>query len=110
MIDRVTGTYFFATLKADLRAPTDEELANPWEVVEEGGASGESIDAARLVRAVATVLAIDKTKGAIVITDSRDMTHFIANVEPEKLAALTVGQKVVVVFTEAMAVSLEKKS
>ena len=38
------------------------------------------------------------------------MSHFITDVEPEKLASLTEGQQVVVVFTEATAVTLEKKS
>jgi hypothetical protein len=38
------------------------------------------------------------------------MAHFIMEVEPEKLSNLAEGQQIVVVFTEATAVTLEKKS
>jgi hypothetical protein len=106
--DHLKGTYVTAT-ETDLRAPpTAEELADPWEVIEESVKTGSAGQESIGVRAVVTIVAVDTGRGMIVVTDSRAMTHFIANVEAEKLAGLTAGQKVVVEFTEAMALTLEK--
>lgn len=105
---------YFAAAEIELRKPTAEEIADPWTVVEEGELAedgGElSADSARVVRAVVDVVLVDKANERVAVTDSRGMSHFITDVEPEKLASLTEGQQVVVVFTEATAVTLEKKS
>ncbi|MCB1703404.1 MAG: hypothetical protein KDI17_01010 [Halioglobus sp.] len=111
--DRVVGTYS-AAVEVELRAPTEAELASPWEVLAEGAVTGDagnrSVETARLVRAVVTVAALDKAKGLVVVTDSRGFMHFIGDVEPEKLADVAVAQQLVVVFTESMVVSIEKKA
>ncbi len=111
--DSIVGTYS-ASVEVELRAPTEAELAEPWKVLEEGALTGEgddlSVEKARLVRAVVTVAAVDTAKRIVVVTDSRGATHFISDVEPEKLTDLAVAQQIVVVFTESMAVTLEKKS
>jgi hypothetical protein len=111
--DRVTGTYS-ASVEAELRAPTDAELAAPWEVLEEGAVGGEgadiSVEKVRMVRAVVTISGLDQAKGILVVEDSRGLMHFITGVEPEKMAGLAAAQQVVVVFTESMVVTLEKKS
>ena len=109
--DSVVGT-FSAVVEVELRAPTAAELAEPWAVLEGGSLTGEGKDAvvatARLVRAVVTVSVMDKDKGFLIVKDSRGMQHLIAHVEPEKLTGLSVNDKVVVLFTEAMAVTFEK--
>lgn len=111
--DEVTVQYF-AAAEMESREPTAEELADTWTVIEEGelaedgGALGA--EAARMVRAVVTVVFIDKAKALMAVKDSRDMTHFITKVEPEKLNNLRVGQQIVVVFAEATAVALDKTS
>tara|TARA_R110002124_G_scaffold61822_3_gene169163 strand:- start:15410 stop:15994 length:585 start_codon:yes stop_codon:yes gene_type:complete len=111
--DRVKGTYS-ASVEVELRAPTEAELAKPWEVLEEGAVTGEAddraVEAARLVRAVVTIAALDKTKGLVVVTDSRGYMHFIDGVETDKMANLAVSQQVVIVFTESMVVTIEKTS
>lgn len=105
---------FSAAVEVELRAPTAAELAQPWEVLEEGALTGEgndvSVEKARLVRAVVAVSVMDKAKGVIIVKDSRGMMHLIAHVEPEKLTDLNVGDKVVVLFTESIAVTFEPKS
>jgi hypothetical protein len=105
---------YFAAVEMESREPTAEELAEPWTVIEEGQLAEDGgtlgAEAARTVRAVVTVAFIDNAKELIAVKDSRDMTHFIMKVEPEKLDNLTVGQQIVVVFAEATAVALEKKS
>jgi len=110
--DKVTVKYFTAT-ELELDDPTAEDLADPWTVVEAGELAEDGgelgVEAARTVRAVVTVLLSDKANERMAVKDSRGMTHFIMNVEPEKLNNLAVGQKIVVVFAEATAVILEKK-
>jgi hypothetical protein len=111
--DQVSVKYFTAE-EIELRKPTAEEIADPWIVIEEGAVAADAgelgADAARRVRAVVTVVIIDKANERIAVTDSRGMAHFIMNVEPEKMTNLTEGQQVVVVFTEATIVTLDKKS
>lgn len=111
--DQVRVKYFTAA-EIELRKPTAEEIADPWTVIEQGELAeddGElSADAARVVRAVVNVAIVDKANERIAVKDSRGMAHFIMEVEPEKLSNLAEGQQIVVVFTEATAVTLEKKS
>lgn len=110
--DRVAGTYTMS-IEADLREPTEEELADPWTVLEEAVVTKDgdevSVDKAQVVRAVVTVDGMQKENGIVVVTDSRGMVHFISDVESVKLADVKIGQKVVITFAQAMALTLEKK-
>lgn len=110
--DRLVGT-FFAALETELRAPTEAELAEPWVEVKEGALSNDGttpgVDAARMVRAVVTIEGLNPDTGVVSLKDSRGKTHYVGDVEPEKMKKVSVGQKLVVVFTEAMALTLEKK-
>jgi len=109
--DRVIGTYT-AAVEAELREPTEEELADPWKVLEEGFVSKEgdavTVGEAQLVRAVVTIDGVNKEQGVVIVTDSRGMIHMIGDVEPDKLTDVSAGQKAVIVFTESMALSLKK--
>lgn len=111
--DRLVGT-FVAALEADLRAPTEAELAEPWVEIEEAAVSKDGaapgVDAARMVRAVVTIEGMNPDAGVVVLKDSRGKSHFVEGVESQKLQGVSVGQKLVVVFTQAMALTLEKKS
>ncbi len=111
--DSIVGSYS-ASVEIELRSPTEADLAEPWNVLEEGALTGEGddlgVEKARLVRAVVTVEGVDTARGIVVVTDSRGAAHFISEVEPEKLTGLTVAQQIVVVFTDSMAVTLQKKS
>jgi hypothetical protein len=111
--DIIVGTYS-ASVEVELGSPTEADLAEPWNVLEEGALTGEGddlgVEKARLVRAVVTVAGVDTARGIVVVTDSRGAVHFISEVEPEKLTGLAVAQQIVVVFTNSMAVTLEKKS
>lgn len=111
--DRLVGT-FFAALEAELRAPTAAELAEPWVEVREGAVSNDGttpgVDAARMVRAVVTIEGVNPDGGVVFFKDSRGKTHFVGGVEPEKMKSVSAGQQVVIVFTEAMALTLEKQS
>ncbi len=103
---------YLAALAAELREPTEEELANPWvEGVEAGIAGAEQapggavIDA---VRAVCTIEGMNRLLGTVMILDSRGKTHVIGDISPERIETLRIGQSVVMTFTQALAVGIEK--
>jgi len=62
---------------------------------------------ARLVRAVCTIEAMDSA-GNVVIKDARGRMHTIGGVELDKLDNVRLGDSVVVVFTEALVMSLKE--
>lgn len=111
--DHVLGT-FFAALEGEVRTPTAEELAEPWVEVEGKSLSADAahpgVESARVIRAVVTIEELNAEAGTVVIKDSRGKMHMIGDVEPEKMASVKVGQTAVVVFTQAMALTLEKKA
>ena len=110
--DRLVVTYL-AALEGELRAPTKEELAEPWVVLEEGGMSDSpeepGIAGARVIRAVVTIEGMNRQLGTVTIKDSRGKLHIIGDVEPEKMEGVSLGQTAVVIYTEALALTLEKK-
>jgi hypothetical protein len=111
--DRVVGT-FFAALEGEVRTPTAEELAEPWVEMQgklmSADAAHPGVESARVIRAVVTIEELNAGAGTVVIKDSRGKVHTIGDVEPEKMAGVKVGQTAVVVFTQAMALTLEKKA
>lgn len=108
--DKLVATYI-AALEVELREPTEDELAEPWVVLEEGGVSGEGEDPAmaggRVIRAICTIEGLNRSLGAVTIKDPRGKLHVIGDVEPEKMDGVTLGQTVVVVYAEALALQLE---
>lgn len=110
--DLIVTTYI-ASLEGELRTPTEEELANPW--VEVDGAAEAPADAdpgamvGRVIRAVCTLEGMNRLLGTITVKDPRGKYHVIGDVEPEKMEGVVLGATLVLVYTEAMAVTLEKK-
>ncbi|MAT91078.1 MAG: hypothetical protein CME59_00605 [Halioglobus sp.] len=110
--DVLVATYM-AALEGELREPTAEELAEPWVVLEDGVVSGEGEDpgigAARMIRAVCTIEGMNRVLGTVTVEDTRGNLHLITDVEPEKMEGVTLGQTLVIVYAEAVALSLEQK-
>jgi hypothetical protein len=110
--DLIVTTYV-ASLEGELRAPTEEELANPWEVVEGAGVADKSAApgaiAGRQIRAVCTLEGMNRLLGTITVKDPRGKYHVIGDVEPEKMEGVVLGATLVLVYTEAMAITLEEK-
>jgi hypothetical protein len=109
--DRVLGTYS-ASVEGDIRAAGSEDMATPWQVLEEGVLSERDgviqVEQPRVIQAVLAVLGTNRSAGVLIGSDSRGFSYFIAHVEPDKLVDLSVGQRVVVVFSEAMVTSFQK--
>ena len=53
---------------------------------------------------------MNRALGTVTVKDSRGKLHLIGDVEPEKMDGVTLGQTIVLVYTEALAISLEKVS
>ncbi len=110
--DRLVVTYMEA-LEAEIRTPTEEELAEPWVVLEDTAVSEDAAQPAvmdaRMVRAVVTIEGLNRPLGTATIKDSRGMLHILGDVEPEKMEGVTLGQTAVVIYAQALALSLEKK-
>ena len=108
--DRLVATYL-AGLEAELREPTEEELAEPWVVLKDAGVSDDAnhpgVGAARVIRAVCTIEGLNRSLGTVVIKDPRGKVHVIGDVEAGKMEGVTLGQTLVVVYAEALALSLE---
>lgn len=108
--DVLRATYL-AALEGELREPTEEELAEPWVVLEDAGkgmVEGTPMaGGARLIRAVCTIEGMNRLLGTVTILDPRGRAHVIGDVEPEKMAGVTLGQTIVMIYREALALSLE---
>jgi hypothetical protein len=55
-----------------------------------------------------TIKVIDVDSGFLMIEDSRGKMHTIGDVPSTKLSAIAVGETAVVVYTEALAIGLQK--
>ena len=103
---------YVASIETEVRAPTAEKEANPWVVRGEMGntASDDEMTAAgaaRRIRAVCTIEAMDRN-GNVMIKDARGPMHTVGGVEMSKLDDVRLGDTVVVVFTEALVLSLKE--
>ncbi len=108
--DALRATYL-AALEGELREPTEEELAQPYVVVNDSGAGeadGQPVaGAARIIHAVCTIEGMNRLLGTVTIMDPNGKVHVIADVEPEKMSNVTLGQTIVMTFSEALALTLE---
>lgn len=111
--DAVTLDYY-ASLAAELRAPTDEEKANPLAVMQDAGkgdaGSAPKAGAYRIIRAVVTVEGLDRPSGTATVKGPRGNLVVVKLKDPTILPKLHLGDTMVVVYTEAVAARLEKAS
>jgi hypothetical protein len=103
---------YYVSLAAELRKPTPEEEKNPIMVAEDSArapatqspAGGE----ARRVKVVTTIEGLDRPTRTITIKGPRG-NYLTARVDdPANLEKMRIGENIVVTYTEALAISLEK--
>ena len=111
--DSVVVTYI-AAMESELRAPTAEEIAAPWVELDEEAVSEDAthpgIADMRIIRAVVTVEGMNRVSGTVTVKDSRGMVHIIGAVEPEKMEGVKIGETAVIVFAEAIALTLKHQT
>ena len=111
--DSVVVTYI-AAMESELRVPTAEEIAAPWVELDEEAVSEDAthpgIADMRVIRAVVTVEGMNRVSGTVTVKDSRGMVHIIGDVEPEKMEGVKIGETAVIVFAEAIALTLKHQT
>lgn len=106
--DAVTLDYY-ASLAAELRAPTAEEKAEPLAVIKDAARAESGAPAAgayRIIRAVVTIEGLDLPTGTATVKGPRGNYFAVKVKDPAVLPKLHLGDTVVVVYTEAFAVGL----
>ncbi len=105
--DTVTVAYHEGLL-AEARPATEAEKAQPLQETVKGGVGGDKPKAGvgYQVKAVTTVVAIDKAKGDITFKGPRGKVETIHAEDPKNLDKVKVGDTVVFTYTEAIAVSV----
>ena len=97
-------------IEGELREPTAEELAEPWVILQDVSVSKDATQSGvrdtEVIRAVVTIEGMNRELGTATIKDSRGIVNVITGVEPEKMEGVTLGQTAVVVYTQALALSL----
>jgi len=110
--DFVTATYA-SSISGELRAPTEDELAEPIiEVAADAVATADMQPGAavgRAIRAVCTIEGMNRITGTIMLKDPDGDFHIIDDVNPEKMEGVALGDTIIINFTEAFALSLEKQ-
>jgi hypothetical protein len=109
--DMIRADYYLS-IAGELRQPTAEEKKNPLTTVE-GAAkappgTSPAAGALRKFKAVTTVEEIDLPGQTITIKGPRGNSVTIRAADPARLAKVKVGEYIVVTYTEALAISLEK--
>jgi hypothetical protein len=109
--DEIVITYI-SSIEGDLRKPTEQEMQTPWIELDAAAVAGmEELPAGilgRAIQAVCTVEGMNRLLGTVTIMDPRGVAHVIGAVEAEKMAGVLLGDTVIITYTEAVAVALEK--
>jgi len=109
--DSIRADYYLS-LAAELRPPTAEEEQHPLTIIEGAAKAppGTSPAAAglRQFKVVTTIEAIDEPGQTVTIKGPRGNAVTVRVADPTLLTRVRVGEHVVITYTEALAISLEK--
>ncbi len=109
--DAIVATYM-TSLAGEVREPTEEELAEPWLELDAAAIADmempPGVAGARVIRAVCTIEGMNRVTGTAMIQDPRGKYHVIGDIAPEKFEGRTLGETIVMIYSEAVALQLEK--
>lgn len=109
--DLVVATYV-ASLSGELRAPTAAELAEPMAVLDASAIADQDMAPAAAaglaVRAVCTIQDMNPGTRTVVLKDPEGNFHTLEDVDPAKMKGVKIGDTIIVTYTQAFALSLEK--
>ena len=110
--DLVVATYV-SSISGELRAPTEAELAEPIVELDAGAVAGEDMEpgaaVGRSIRAVCTIEGMNRIARTVMLKDPDGDFHIIDDVDPAKMADVSLGDTIIVTYTEAFALTLEKQ-
>jgi hypothetical protein len=103
---------YLVSVAAELRPPTAEEAEHPLVIMGVGGrASDDSAPAggvARRFKVVTTIVEVNMAAQTVTVQGPLGRTLTARVADPSRLAKAHVGNTVVIVYTEALALSLKK--
>jgi hypothetical protein len=103
---------YLVSVAAEIRKPTAEEAAHPLVIMTAGGKSPEgdtpAAGVARRFKVVTTIEALNRPEQTITVKGPRGNYLTARVADPERLTKVRIGETIVIVYTEALAVSLEK--
>jgi len=111
-VDDLIMVDYYISMAYELRNPTAEELANPLQIVEVAGKADMETDpgagAISTFKAVCVIEGLDRPTETVTLMGPLGGLNVVKVADVANLPALHIGQSVVVTFTQAMAISLEK--
>lgn len=110
--DLVVATYA-ASISGELRAPTEAELAQPLVELDAAAIASANMDpgalVGRAVRAVCTIEGMNRITRTVMLQDPDGDFHVIDDVDPARMEGVSLGDTVIVTYSEAFALTLEKQ-
>lgn len=103
---------YLVSIAAEVRPPTPEEARHPLEIMGAAGRAPTDMapagGVARQFKVVTTIEALDRRNETVTVKGplGRYLTARVA--DPSRLTQVRIGDTIVIVYTEALAVSLEK--
>ena len=109
--DSVRSDYYIS-IAAELRKPTREEEKNPLVMLDAAGKAPPGTSPAagglRRFRVVTTIEGLDRPTETITVKGPRGHYLTVRVADPANLTKMRIGENIVVTYTEALAISLEK--
>jgi hypothetical protein len=109
--DEVTAKYY-VSVAGELREPTAEEKENPIMMVTGAAKAPKGSDPAaaglRVIKVVATVEGLQRPTRLVTLKGPRGNYLSVRAKDPKRLEKLHLGDTIVVTFTEALAIAVEK--
>jgi hypothetical protein len=103
---------YLVSMAAEVRKPTPEEAKHPLQIMDAAGRAptdeAPAAGVARQFKVVTTIEALDRRNQTVTVKGpmGRYLTARVA--DPERLTKVHIGENIVIVYTEALAVSLDK--
>ncbi|MGA9271079.1 MAG: hypothetical protein WBV45_10695 [Lutimonas sp.] len=113
-VDDIIEFDYYTYIKAEFREPTEEEKAEPVQMMVEAGKATEEMAPAgavgAVVKAVVTIEALNRPLMLATVSGPEGNYVSIPMEDAEFMTKLRIGQVFILTYAEAMAVSLEKVS
>jgi Cu/Ag efflux protein CusF len=110
--DEVTADYY-VSVAAEVRQPTDAEKATPMAVLKETAKAPAGTEPAagvlHITKAVVTIEGLDRPTKCVTVMGPKGNLATIEVTDVANLPKLRIGDTVIVTYTEALAVSLQKR-
>jgi len=103
---------YYVSIAAELREPTAEEKEHPLEIVQAAAKAPPGTSPAagglRRFKVVTTIEGLDRPTQTVTVKGPRGNYLTARVADPSRLTKVRIGDNIVITYTEALAISLEK--